>query len=719
MGSRRLKICRLLPLTLAALSSYAGGQEARLRVEVQSHDGAVLGAEVRAAGRSQKSGPDGVANLTVPLGALVLEVSKEGFFPATHRLDVNQAREWIVRVELKEAGHEEEEITVFATRTDTRIQDLPLRVEVLAREEIEEKMLMSPGDIVMMLNETGGLRVQTTSPSLGAASVRVQGMRGRYTRFLSDGLPLFGQQGAGLGLLQIPPMDLGQVEVVKGTASALYGAGAMAGVVNLLARRPRDEPVREFLVNQTTLGGTDVTGFLAGRLARGWSGSLLGGGHWQQRQDRDSDGWADLAAYSRGLVRPRFYWDGGEGRTALLTGGFTYEDRTGGTLPGSVLAATGAPYLESMSTKRSDVGGSFQSMLAGKYVLSGRAAVSEQVHDHLFGDVRERDRHELVFGEMSVRGTAGRNTWVAGVAVERDAYRPRDVPRFEYTYVSPGVFLQDDIDIASWLSLSASARVDFHSEYGTFFSPRVSALLRWEGWTSRISAGQGFYAPTPLTEETEAAGLTRLAVPAKLSPERGRGGSVDLTRQFGPASATATFFASDIRTPVYVRREGAYQLINLPQPTRNRGLELLGTWRKAPFAATASYTFVNSSESGPEGARAEVPLTPRHSFGLVAMWEQEGKFRVGAEWYYTGVQRLEADPYRTQSRAYSIFGLMGERRFGKYLRLFLNLENLTNVRQTRWGTLLRPARGVDGRWTVDAWAPLDGRVINGGVRLVF
>jgi outer membrane receptor for ferrienterochelin and colicins len=57
-------------------------------------------------------------------------------------------------------------------------------------------------------------------------------MRGRYTRVLSDGLPLFGDVG-GLGLLQIPPMDLGQVEVIKGVASALYGAGAMGGVMSL------------------------------------------------------------------------------------------------------------------------------------------------------------------------------------------------------------------------------------------------------------------------------------------------------------------------------------------------------------------------------------------------------------------------------------------------------------------------------------------------------
>src|SRR5918995_5036025 len=165
----------------------------------------------------------------------------------------------------------EEEVIVTATRTGGRIDDQPTRVEVLEREEIEEKMLMTPGDIVMMLNEMGGMRVQATSPSLGAASVRIQGMRGRYTRVLSDGLPLFGDVG-GLGLLQIPPMDLGQVEVVKGVGSALYGAGAMGGVINLLSRRPGDAAEHEFLLNRSTRGATDAATFLAAPLSRGWRG---------------------------------------------------------------------------------------------------------------------------------------------------------------------------------------------------------------------------------------------------------------------------------------------------------------------------------------------------------------------------------------------------------------------------------------------------------------
>ena len=163
----------------------------------------------------------------------------------------------ILPIPLPTPPQHKEEVIVSATRTGARLDDVPTRVEVLGREEIEEKLLMTPGDIVMMLNEMGGMRVQTTSPGLGAATVRVQGMRGRYTRFFSDGLPLFGEVG-GIGLLQIPPMDLGQVEVIKGVASSLYGAGAMGGVVNLISRQPGEETERELLVNQSTRGATDV-----------------------------------------------------------------------------------------------------------------------------------------------------------------------------------------------------------------------------------------------------------------------------------------------------------------------------------------------------------------------------------------------------------------------------------------------------------------------------
>jgi iron complex outermembrane receptor protein len=489
--------------------------------------------------------------------------------------------------------------------------------------------------------------------------------------------------------------------------------------VNLISRRPTKEPIREFLINRSALGATDGSMFLAAQLTPKRGASLLAGGYGQEKQDVNGDGWADVAGYGRGLIRPRFFWDNKKGGTALITGGTTYEDRSGGTIAGAVLPETGHPYIEALKTARYDLGGSLQWVLGGRYVLTSRFAASDQDHRHQYGEDIEKDRHDLLFGEVALRGTAVKDTWVAGFASQSDAYRPHNVPRFAYTYLVPGLFAQDDLDAARWLSVSASARVDFHNVYGIFFSPRLSALIRKSGWTSRISAGQGFFAPTPLTEETEAAGLAKLSLPAPLQAERGRNVSIDLTRGFGPVSVTSTFFASNIDHPVYVDRAPIYEIINLDGPTRNRGAELLATYRKAPFEVTSTYSYVRTSELEPQAGRVEVPLTPSQNFGIVGVWEKEGISRVGIEYYYTGEQRLEYNPYRSVSRPYMLVGAMGEQKIAKHLSLFLNLENLADVRQTHWDPLLLPTREADGRWTVDAWAPLDGRVVNGGARFSF
>ena len=127
---------------------------------------------------------------------------------------------------------------------------------------------------------------------------------------------------------------------------------------------------------------------------------------------------------------------------------------------------------------------------------------------------------------------------------------------------------------------------------------------------------------------------------------------------------------------------------------------------------------MRSRETAENSSRVESALTPRHAAGLVVMAESEHAGRVGLELYYTGRQRLEANPYRARSEPYVILGILAERRFGLY-RLFVNFENLTGVRQSEWDPLLRPSPGSDGRWTVDAWAPIEGAVINGGVRIAF
>src|SRR4029079_9636025 len=223
------------------------------------------------------------------------------------------------------------------------------------------------------------------------------------------------------------------------------------------------------------------------------------------------------------VVRPRVSWTGGNGRTFFATSGMTFEDRHGGTKRTTSLPAAGVPYVEALRTRRYDAGSVGQTLIAGRYVLVGRFAFAEQRHDHQFGEIFEHDRHRSAFGEATIRGTAHRNTWVAGVAVEHENYAAQELSQFNYSFTVPGLFIQDDLDLARWLSLSASGRLDHHNVYGTFLSPKLSALFRHGSWNSRISIGTGFLGPSPLTEETEASGLSRLPIPRRRLAEGGRG----------------------------------------------------------------------------------------------------------------------------------------------------------------------------------------------------
>ena len=304
-----------------------------------------------------------------------------------------------------------------ATRTGRRIQDAALRVEVLSGHELEEKLLMRPSNISMMLNETGGLRVQVTSPALGSANVRIHGMRGRYTQLLADGLPLYGGQASSLGLLQVPPSDLGQIEIIKGAASSLYGGQALGGVINLVSKYPSSQPGGEVILNATTRNGQDLSAYGETGLSEPIRTSLLANVSRQSAQDLDGDRWIDMPSYSRVAVRPRIFYEGDGGTRGFVTFGAMTEDRRGGTLSNGTVPS-GDPYPQDQRTRRLDAGVKLSHPLSDHDSL-GATSVMRQDHDHRFGDRLEVDRHGRQLLELSVARNSSRATWVGGTSGDR------------------------------------------------------------------------------------------------------------------------------------------------------------------------------------------------------------------------------------------------------------------------------------------------------------
>ncbi|HSM04299.1 MAG TPA: TonB-dependent receptor [Longimicrobiales bacterium] len=709
-GPVLLALGLLFPLAPAPIIA----QTATVTVRAVGPAGPVEGARVEASGQGALTDADGVARLALAMGVHTISADRIGYAPAAVELRLLQPGDTTVVIRMEEEALEGEAIVVRSTRSNRRIEEEPLRVEVVSREEVEEKLLMTPGDISMLLNETAGLRVQPTAPSLGGASVRIQGLKGRYTQILSDGLPLYGGQAGALGPLQVPPMDLAQVEVIKGAASALYGPTALGGVVNLISRRP--DPAREVILNQSTLDGTDLVGWLADGIGERWGYTVLASAHRQAFADVDDDGWADIPEFRRLSIRPRLFWDDERGNSVMVTVGGMMEDREGGTVPGGQTPA-GTSYLESLDTRRVDGGLSLRRFLWGGRVLTVRASGSLQRHDHAFDATVEDDEHRTGFAEVAISGQDGAHLWVVGLALQHDVYRNEGLPVFDFDYTVPAVFAQDEVTLSDWRTVAGSLRWDEHNRFGGVLSPRLSFLARTGAWTTRLSGGTGFFAPTPFTEETEAVGLSHVRPPGDWTREEARSAMIDVGREIGPVELNVSAFGSVIDDALQTVRnaDGTLTVRNATGEVRTWGTEIFAALRTGPWRLIGSHAYLRSTEPDPQdGVRREVPLTPRHSTGLIGAYEREDWGRIGIEAYYTGLQQLDDDPYRDESRRHFILGFLVDRKLGRF-RVFLNAENILDTRQTRWESLVRPDRAPDGRWTTDVWAPLEGRAFNAGV----
>ena len=715
-----------LSLLLAVLASFASPATAQqpdsgvVVVTVRESMGMLDGFLLRSEGRSATTDASGRARLVLPAGRRTLALTRIGFVPKRVNVVVIADSAVAVTIDVAMEDHMAamEEVTISATRTERLAGQTPLRVEVLDEMEVDENTLMAPSGITMLLNETPGLRVQSASPTLGTGSVRILGLPGQYTSMLADGLPLYGGAASALGPLDVSPVDLKRVEVIKGAASALYGGQALGGVINLISKPPTGQS--EALLNRRTMGVTDAATWLSRRLSEHSGTSLLVSATQQEAADPDGDGWGDQARARRWGVRPRFSFADSTGRSLYLTAGYGYDDRQGGTL-GNAVTPGGSPFREELTGQRADAGLTVRLPTRDSAHLAARLALSTNGRERIFGSGPvEKDRISTGFAELTHTTKGKRGVLVLGAAIQGDAYDNELNAAFDHDWVTPGLFVTADRDIGP-ITVSASARADRHAAAGTQVTERLALLVRpAEEWSVRIGGGTGFAAPSSMTEEVEAIGLRNIQ-PSALGPERSVGGMVDLNGHALGAELLLTGYTSSIRNAIQLvdvgdpARSGV--LRNAAGPTRVGGVEGAAIWR---FLGDNKFllTYGHARGTRPDaetGVREPMPLLNRHRAGVDLMLEKPGVYLVGIEGIYYGRQMLDDNPYRSESKPYLYTMAIARRQFGG-LEVVANFENLLNVRMTDYHPLIRPAPHVGGRWTTDAWAPLEGFMANVALR---
>src|SRR4030095_8934707 len=236
-----------------------------------------------------------------------------------------------LRVNLEEAENELEEIIIQSNRTSRTIANVPTRIETIELEEIDEKNNMRPGNVAMLLHESTGIQVQQTSATSGNASIRLQGLDGRYTQLLKDGFSNFGNFSSGLSVLEIPPLDLRQVEIIKGPASPLFGGGAIAGVVNFVTKTPKDNPEYDFIINQSNIGQTNIGGYASQKVGKAGY-SLLALYNRQQTYDVDDDDFTEVPKSYEFTIHPKLFFYPTKNMVLHIGNSITKGSRTGGDI---------------------------------------------------------------------------------------------------------------------------------------------------------------------------------------------------------------------------------------------------------------------------------------------------------------------------------------------------------------------------------------------------
>lgn len=628
-----------------------------------------------------------------------------------------------LEVLLQSEAEEMDEIIITSTRGTRSISNIPTRVEFIAGEELEEKANMKPGDIRMMLNESTGIQTQQTSATSGNSSIRIQGLDGRYTQILKDGFPVFSGASSGLGLLQTPPLDLKQVEIIKGSASTLYGGGAIAGLVNLISKTPTEERELRFLLNGTSALGLDINGFYSQRFNK--VGLTVFASHDRNAPYDPADiKLTAIPKFERFNFNPKFFLYFNENTKLDFGVNTVFENRIGGNID-YIKDQSSYPnsYFEKNKTQR----------ISTQFTLTHKFNEKESVifknsfnnfnrvvtiPDYIFDGLQNS-----TFSEFAYSYNADISEWVAGANLYTDNFTEDGTNAFplrDYNQITYGAFAQNTVKANDWLDIETGLRGDYVVDYGFSLLPRVSALFKINNQlTSRIGGGLGYKTPTIFTEESERIQYQNVhPINSDFNTlEKSYGVNFDVNYKTYITNDISLyinqlFFFTNIDNPLVLRplADDNYQFDNIDGYLNTKGTETNIKIGYKDFKLFLGYTYTDASIDD-SGIKSENPLTSKHRLNNVLMYEVEDQWKVGLEGYYYSPQKLNDD---TSAREYWIFGLMIEKLWENF-SVYCNFENYTDTRQTKFGSIYNGT--ISNPVFKDIYAPLDGFVVNAGIKI--
>ena len=720
----------LTALLLAGLTAWGQTNRIIQVVDSATHE-PVIGATIRTPSTIKPlvgavTDAKGVATMpSLPVSVTALVVSAVGY--ETESFLLTAGSDTLV-FQLHSQDESLEEVTVTSTRTNSRIDDLPVKVEVLGQADMDEESAVVPGNVSSILGDISIIHVQRTSAVNGNQAIRMQGLDPKYTQILRDGLPLYEGFSGNLGVLQIPPLDLKQIEVIKGSVSTLYGGGAIGGLINIVSKTPTSNtPEFTALLNRSNLKETNLNAYYSQRYGK--TGLTLFSGYTnQQAVDVTGDGFTDSPGIKQFNFHPKFFWNPTDHTKLDIGYAFTTENRVGGYLPALEGTQPNA-YKNVTDLQRHTVDFNASHNISETNALTFKGAVSTFHRQNTDYQKLSDGRQSSVYLEANDLVRFGKQQLIVGANLTVEAFRknPDSTRLVDYTYNTIGAFVQDDWQIGAKLALQAGLRFDHHNTFGNFLLPRLSLKIKpSDPWTIRLSVGTGYKAPNLFVNQTPGALNVSLIFPrllpidvANVKAERSVGTNIDVayskTFESGfSVQVDQAFYYTRVNSPVVSAfasvssNLGAYtQLINAPYNLFSLGTDTYVRLEYKSYELYFGYNHTLARRDGPTD-NTYLPLAPQDKFSTTLAWENE-HFRFGIEASYVGTQYLY-DNQRVPN--YTFFAGAAEYHYNDHWRLVLNGENIFNIKQANYETVVTGANLTVQPTFRPVWAPLEGKIVN-------
>jgi outer membrane receptor for ferrienterochelin and colicins len=649
----------------------------------------------------------------LPAGIVSVMAAAKGFQSnEARRIELPAGQETALTLKLQ-ISTVSDTVVVTGSGTESLVEEAPVQTELITPKVVDRQVKTTLAEAFEAT--IPGVRVEMNCQNCGFMQLRMNGLEGPYTQILEDGLPSYSGVTGVYGLEQIPAGFLDQIEVVKGGNSALYGPGAVAGVVNLIRREPQNDHFRLDLLTgwhhgrpeQQIGGAAELTG-----MPGDFSGDFYYRGINRVPIDRDGDGFSDIGkrrlnAGGFGLFR---HFLNGTARLSV-TGAVSDEFRRGGDQFDKPPEETWI--TEQIASRRYSSAVGWNHTLTPKTYYNLRASTVYYVRHTYYGagmdpNAYGNTRNPLSVGDAQFGHQAGKHTLLGGYQTSWEYVKdiaPAYGRTLGGTFRNNGIYLQDEWRASERLSLIGGARFDKSNQVDHWImSPRVgtkygiSHNLVW-----RATLSTGFRAPAVFDEDLHVAQVGGEGFLLQNSPGLKEEKSVSFGTGLQYLGTVGNrryqtgfdFFYTDLR--------GAFTLVEKKIPGQDfrqllringagahvAGVSFDGNIQIcARLALRGGFTFQDARWSQPEaqfGVR-DFFRTP-HSYGFFGFdWNLPGKVQVTGTMDYTGSMRvphyagyIHEDRLETSPRFAVLNGVISRTfpiRDASTLRLYFNMQNI-------------------------------------------